>query len=702
MEKDFPKKRDPNLHKKNKSIIGKSAEADKTTSRRAKARHDHKTGKLLGKNYLVNKLNFTNFQDGTILVNFRHENYDKTIALLAKPKNCLGDTLDCEWVEVNRVNKKFHSYQLDGFYISDGLKLISVTPETSHVRDDGVLFKLPDTCYEIRARKIPRHDCKDIKVHLAQKNISFYGELINFNAAYFCIELKAKPSLNFRLIDNRELVYVYFSDQTETLYAGECRIVRSSEGNKTRKYVLEPIKNNIKQLKQRQFRSPRQKLIPSPNIIFKHPFTAKRIDFKVIDIAGCGFSVEESIDNPLLLPGMIVPELELDFTQNVTIRCRAQVIYKEISEDKAGRVFLKCGFVFLDMAPADHVQLFSILYQAEDGNAYVCSEVDMDALWEFFFDTGFIYPHKYEFIQKNKEKIKNTYKKLYTDHPSIARHFIYKNKGRILGHMATVRFYNTTWLIHHHAAKTNISRKAGLKVLQQIGQFSVDSNRLHSSYMDYLLCYYQPDNKFPSRVFGGAARFIKNRKICSTYDFVYFHLSHSLSDDDQLSKPWRLVKTDPNDLLGLGRYYDNNSERLMIDGLNLTPDAMNLDELSKEYQKIGLQRERLIFSLKKGNQLKAVFMVNFADIGLNFSDLTRCIKVIVLDSIDLPGEIVQKAILSVREIINREDVPILLHPVSYAEKEMVSYEKVYTMWIINLSNTDSYFKFTNRFLRFVS
>jgi hypothetical protein len=76
----------------------------------------------------------------------------------------------------------------------------------------------------------------------------------------------------------------------------------------------------------------------------------------------------------------------------------------------------------------------------------------MDALWNFFFDTGFIYPEKYAFFQANKEAIKKTYERLYSQSPHVARHFICQEKGAILGHMAMVRFYENSWLIHHHAA----------------------------------------------------------------------------------------------------------------------------------------------------------------------------------------------------------------------------------------------------------
>lgn len=101
-----------------------------------------------------------------------------------------------------------------------------------------------------------------------------------------------------------------------------------------------------------------------------------------------------------------------------------------LRRQKKSRV--KCGLVILEMDIQDHVKLLAFMQQVKDSKLYICAEVDMDALWNFFFETGFIYPEKYAFIQTNKEEIKETYRKLYTQNPNIARHFIYQDKGVIL------------------------------------------------------------------------------------------------------------------------------------------------------------------------------------------------------------------------------------------------------------------------------
>jgi hypothetical protein len=421
---------------------------------------------------------------------------------------------------------------------------------------------------------------------------------------------------------------------------------------------------------------------------------------KATDISGSGFSTEEDENNAVLLPGMIIPELELNFADNSTIKCKAQVLYRQISYGDKRGIRVKCGIVILDMLLEDNMKLISILHQTKESNSYVCNRVDMDDLWDFFFESGFIYPAKYEFIEKNKRQIKDTYEKLYTQHPTIARHFINQDKGYILGHMAMIRFYENTWLIHHHAARDSLSRKAGLKVLEQIGRFGNDSHMLYSIHMDFLMCYYRHGNKFPNRVFGGTAKHIKNQKKCSVDDFVYFRYRNTSGANPKLPEFWHLTETTPEELAELEIYYENESGGLMIPALDLETEKTDFEQLAKEYQKLGFTRERLIFSLKKNNNLMAIFMVNISDIGLNLSDLTSCINIIVFDSRDLSKEVLYQTLLVLTDIVKRREISVLLYPVAYAERELIPYEKIYTMWIMNLKYTDSYFKYIDRLLRF--
>jgi len=662
---------------------------------------NNETGKQLSKEYLVNKLNFTNFQDGTILIHFKHKKYDLSISFHARPKPCSGNQLDCLWVEKDGINEKLHPYRFKSFSVIDGTKLISATPEVSSINDSGISFVLPETCYEICSRKMARYSCKGINVQFIQASSVFYGTLVNFNPVSFCIELKTVAPQTFQWLDNNLKVNIILSNKRETLYAGECKIFKNTRGHKTRQYVLEPVEHQMQRYHQKDHRSKRHKITPSPDIIFKHPFTKKLVTLKATDISGSGFSTEEDENNAVLLPGMVIPELELNFADKSTVKCKAQVLYRQISCGDQRGIRVKCGIAVLDMVLEDNMKLLSILHQEKEGNSYVCNRVDMDALWDFFFETGFIYPSKYEFIQKNKKKIKETYEKLYTQHPNIARHFIYQDKNRILGHMAMLRFYGNTWLIHHHASRKSALNKAGMIVLNQIGDFTYNCHRFYSLHMDFLICYYRTENKFPSRVFGGAARNIKDPKKCSVDDFAYFHYKNIPGIHNRLSEPWQLTETSYEDLVELENFYKNeSSDGLMLSALDLEPEMADLDELEKEYQKLGFKRQRLLFSLKKNNILKAVAMVDISDIGLNLSDFTSSIKIFVIDPDDLSSETLNRMLSLLSEKMNQENTPILLFPAAYVKHKQISYEKIYNLWVLKTQASDHYFKYIDRLLRF--
>lgn len=509
------------------------------------------------------------------------------------------------------------------------------------------------------------------------------------------------PPQTFDWLNPEQPVNIVLSDPVFTYYSGECKVIRHTRGHRTGNYILEPLKKEIQRFKHKEFRSERYELTPSPNIVFKHPFTKMRIDLKVVDLSGAGFSVEEDEGNTALLPGMILPELVLNFADSYKIKCTGQVVFRKSMIAATGQKWIKCGLALLDMDIRDHLKLISLLHQTKDKNSYICNDIDLDKLWDFFFETGFIYPDKYAAIQKNKKQIKETYAKIYTRNPQIARHFIYQDKGTIFGHMAMLRFYENSWLIHHHAARKSNLNRAGLIVLDQIGRMTNDSHRLYSLHMDYLICYYRPENKFPSRVFGGVAKSVKDPKRFSLDGFAYLHIKNLARPQLKLPADWQISDTRPDDLRNLADFYEHISGGLMLDAIDLTPEKLDCDELRKEYSKAGLIRQRQLYSLKKDGGLKAIFLVNTSNVGLNLSDITNCVKIFVTDSEQLDADILRAAVSAVAEITGKDDFPTLLYPAAFAVEQQIHYEKIYNLWIINLQYSDEYFRYLGRLLRFL-
>jgi len=650
--------------------------------------------KEIKKNHLINTLNSINFQDGDIQINFRHTKYNKIVSFKAKPQPCFNGILRCLWNEdPSGLHKGPLVYEFLNFIVSDGLRLFLVEAEMEGMDEQGLSFVLPSSCYEVSSRKVGRQPCKDVQVQFVQSGVAYYGSLLDFSAVSFRVELSTAQSRPLSWINPAGTVDVLIKNGHDVQFSGPCGIVRQSGGRSTRSYALKPLNRLIQRFKPKEFRSERQKLTPSPNIIFRHPFTGKMVTLTVVDISGAGFSVEENYNNSVLIPGLIIPEIGMECANNFIIKCRAQVVYS----NRDGDMTSKCGLAILDMDFQDHIRLSTLLHQAKDKNSHICAVVDPDALWNFFFETGFVYPEKYEFIQANKEKFKKIYERLYAQNPDIAINFIYQSKSAIYGHMSMFRYYENTWIIHHHAAITSSHNRAGVVVLEQVGRFINETHNLPAAHMDYVACYFRPENKFPNLVFGGVARKAPDPKGCSIDPFAYFHF-RSFAGRREMPSQWTMAEATADDLLELQTFYEYKAGGLMLKALDLEPEMLGLNALSGEYQRSGFKRDRHLFALKMAGGLKAVIMVNVSDIGLNMSNVTNCIHVIILDAENLPPSGLYAVLSQLSQYYEEEEIPVLLYPVAYADNNSLPYEKTYNLWVLNMAYTDHYFSCLNRLL----
>lgn len=643
---------------------------------------------------LVNRLNHINFKDDVVHVNFTHPKYDRRVTRKAYPQACVGNFLVCLWSDTDQIENLIQTYKFEDILVPNGAKIVSIPGPARSITHKGICLALPAKSIERNEREIKRHHCEDLTIQLRQNGIQYNGRLVDFNAMSFHVQLSAMPPQTFQWINPKTRANVTVNNGHGLLYSGECRIVRQTISDTTGRFVLEPLNHVIQRYKPKEYRSKRFHLTPSPDMIFTHPFTHKTVTLKVFDLAGSGFAVEDDRKNSILMPGMIIPELELNFANSFRLKGKAQVVYrKPFAKEGKNKEWIKCGIALLDMAPEDHRKLLGMLQQVENRHAYVCNKVDLDDLWQFFFETGFIYPKKYAFFKHEKETIKATYEKLYLKTPDIARHFIYQENNAIRGHMSMLRFYQDTWLIQHHAARSSSMLRAGLVVLDQIGRFTYESHRLYSNHMRYLMCFYRPDNTFPQHVFGGAADHIADNSACSVDFFTYDHYRKTSGNAPDLPPAWKIVKAEPDDLIEFEGYYSSMSGGLLIQGLDLMPDAGDRQALVAAYQKAGLTRERRLYALKHHARLIALFMLDMTDIALNMSDLTSCIKCFIIEHQALSPDILFSVFGNLARHYDRIKIPYMIFPKAYADLHALAYEKQYCLWLLNTDYSDSYFKF---------
>lgn len=653
--------------------------------------------KKINKKKLINKLNYLHFYDGTILVRLRHQKFESEIILEAKPDPCFGDLLNCRWVGYPALIQKLDSYRVENFLLSDGLKLVLAEPKEQRFDEHGAALELPDFGYELSSRKLRRHECCEVDVEFFQNGVCFSGKLMDFSPVAFKVMLNAVPPQTFQWIHPETFANIVLKKNNEVVYSGLCEIGRQEAGSHARVLVMQPIEQEIQRFKPKTVRSPRHCLLPSPTVSFRHPLTNKPVQLQVKDISGSGISVEEHYDQSLLLPGMVVNDLLIELGGQAGIKAKVQFVYRNefIDEDNTVQK-VQCGLAFLDMNMDAQRALSSILHHAENNKSFVCNKVDIESLWRFFFDTGFIYPQKYVSINSYKEKFKETYEKLYVQDQNIARYFIHQDKGVILGHFSMIRFYEKSWIIQHHAGDS-AGYNSGLCVLNQIGRYANDFRCLYSTNMDYLMGYYRPKNKFPDRIWGQFTRETNDPKKTSLDTFAYFHLlkgSGPEVDDDA----YQFVDTTEHDLNELQSFYGHISGGLLLHAMDLLPGSLSSNTIDEEYKRYSMTRKRRLFSLKQGNSLKAIVSVTISDLGLNLSNLTNCIHVFVVDQEDTQADVLLAKTKSLLDFFVENEVPALVYPHNYAENNALDFEKLYNLWVINTQFGDDYLLYIKKLL----
>lgn len=640
---------------------------------------------------LTNRLNRLHFKQQPLLVHLRHKLHDNVLIRPAIPQPCLDEELECHWVDPQEgEDVRLNGYALEKMVLPDGQRVVQFEPRLVCIDSRQVTVRLPASFSESLPRAVRRHSCAGVKVSVVANSAVYEGRLVDFSARSFRVELTAEPPQTFDWIGSSVPVNVALHNGQGNVYIGDCKIIRQTQGLDRRDYVLQPTRNQTPRFRPRECRSARYELLPCPNAVFTHPLTHRTMSMKLVDVSGRGFAVVEPDREATLLPGMIIKDLAIALTSRTYIKCTAQVIHRTPIE---GADTTKVGLALVDIDNLDHMELVSLLQQAKDPDTYVSNRVDLDELWDFFFETGFIYPEKYASMVGHIESYKQSYAKLYSGHPTIARHFIHMEHGKIFGHFALLRLHEKTWVLQHHAALQN-RRKSGLLVLERLCEYINDTHALHSANIRFAAGFYRTDNKFPVTVFGGFAKKVNNPKVFSADNFAFLSFEAlSLEEDWEDSGRWELARLRRGDLEDLRGFYDKASGGLLLEAIDMTPEALDGDHLSQEYMAAGLNHDVHRLAIRKNGELKAVIALAKTDIGLNFSELTCAAKVFVIDSAGFSKKDFRLMMSLVEVKFGLKNLPLLVYPNEYLVKVGIPYEKDYSFNIINLHYWDDFMRY---------
>jgi hypothetical protein len=632
--------------------------------------------KTIKQKKLINLWNHHHFTDGMVYVQLHHPQYKEDILVWAHPEPCSDDSMTCRWPEEGGGITE--NANILNIILTDGLKVFLIPAQLKNVQKDHFTIYLPEKGYVLGQRQARRYPCRGVEVEVMQSGFEAQGRLVDFSALAFAVEVSPKEAGSFRWFnaDNPSTIHLYRNGQM--IFSASCNCIRQTSDQATRDIVFAPVVSQMSRFIKKKSRNSRVEVAPRPNISFDHPATKKKIKLDIYDLSTSGFAVYVSAEEDVLMAGMIIPDLTINYGGVLKIQCKAQVLYR--CEEEKGNI--NYGFVILDMDVVNYNHLSHIIMNIIDPNTHIAEEVDVDQLWKFLFESGFIYPKKYDLVQSYRQRIKETYRKLYRDNPEFIAQMTYQRNGRIYGHISMIHSYERTWMIHHLAATTLNNKRTGLQVLKQSLRHIDGFYRLPSIGMDYMMFYFRPENIFPDRIFGGFARHLNNPRACSLDLFSY--LSYPASSVPQtLPEGWSLETFISSDNGELDLFYRNVSGGLLLEVLRLGKEQKDTESLAQLYARHGFKRSCQSFSLKHNGMLKAVLIVNKSDPGISLSDFLNGIKIIVTDEARLPWDTLSAAISQLADSFTIDKIPVLVYPSTYLEAKGVSSNKQYNLWILD-------------------
>ena len=643
---------------------------------------------------LTNTLNYIHFMGGYVLTLLRHPAYEENLLARASLEPCLGDELICRWSDEDLASLDPEDCEFQHLIIADGQSMIFVPAKLKEIDSRRAIIQLPERSYSVGRRQSRRYVCRDVVAELIQSGFLAKGELLDFSPKGIRVRVKPVKSCSFRWFNRDELSTIHLRNEKEFLFSGPCCCLREQGGLEEREIVLRTLDEKISRYNKKKVRNPRQHLLPQPTLHFVHPFLKRWVQLQVSNISTSGLCVSQKLDEAFLIPGLIIPELTIKFAGASKIKCNAQVIY-QLEE---GKTNFRYGLAILDMAINEYGRLTHILTNALDPHFHTSSDVDMEALWEFFFESGFLYPTKYHFIQAYKDEFKETYRKIYEKGSDIARHFTYRRNGQIYGHICVVRAYERAWLIQHHSSRAMNNKRTGFLVLKQIMHYLNDMYRLPAAKMDYAMTYFRPENKIPDRIFGGFTKNLNNLQGSSLELFCYLPYTRS-SLGARLPEGWSLKNSKASEIWEINQFYNRYSGGLLLEALNLAGGFSGEESVEEDYRRTGFFRKLSTYSLLHEGELAAILIAEKSDMGLNLSELLNCIKVLVTEPERLPWRVLSIAVSQLASEYPTDRVPVLLYPLEYAEAGSIHFEKRYQLWILDVQYANEYMEYMNRRFR---
>lgn len=343
------------------------------------------------------------------------------------------------------------------------------------------------------------------------------------------------------------------------------------------------------------------------------------IEADVLDVTTAGCAFEYDVRAALFPLGSMIPNVALRFPGAALDVGSARVR----SSERAGPFRVKCGIEFQPLSSLQRAKIYDAIVHCDKPGIRDGSGHSFDELWNFFLDTGFVYPSK--LAQIDVPAVRATYEAL-LEHPTpLAQFILFENEGTTYGHVSALRAYSRTCLAQHLAARP---RLRGVSLGRMLTMAMVQFQEYQPD-VEWMKLFYRPNNPWPRFVYGSFAQRAADSISVDhrTYDYLTMPITAELAGVHRSVRPM-VASDEPL----LEAWFIEQGRTAQMRAEDFVSGRMLLADLDVEYGALGLQRRREILVYEEHGKQRGFAALEISSPGLNLSELTSSFRLFLFDS----------------------------------------------------------------------
>lgn len=435
---------------------------------------------------------------------------------------------------------------------------------------------------------------------------------------------------------------------------------------------------------------------------FSHPiFNQAKMYGEINDISTSGISFFLKKSKLPVVPGMFIQDFQIQFPKSVRHALKIKVVTSQ-SEIQETQSIVRVGGELTEVSVEFLKDVSTKMIKNSVPFLMDATLEDYDDLWEFFFETGFLYRSKQIQMKKNARRIFDTSVRLLSSNNPLAKTVLYKEEGEIKGHISTIRYFDSSWLIQHLCAKpTRESIIAGHAMIDSMSAFFRNAKANDFVKTRYIVFYFRPDNSYPAAVFNGVKKIINDISICDSNDLRFcLPRNNDLVRESDAKRDEILVReATEGDLYYLQSILQNQEKRHLIESEDLKIGRFTNLEISNEFERLNLYRFRKVLVAENPVTGTRIFAIcNYASPGINLSELSNSFRIFSLTENTDDYMLVLNMLSHFVKITYKNtevDSPVLLLENNQCMPSNYIEEKIYTHWRLDVHHVDKFIQATD-------